>query len=140
VVHTPVTIPGFLEDEARLLAAGDLDVATELNVRTWLGPDADDATRDRVRAIQRHALEVQKAGGTVPATPAEYDPASITTPALVIAGADDLALLREGAVALARRMPGARHLELDWAGHLPYLERPETVNRLLADFLAQHTR
>jgi len=32
--------------EERLLETGDVVAATELNVRTWLGPDADDATRD----------------------------------------------------------------------------------------------
>ena len=42
---------------------------------------------------------------------------------------------RETAVELAQRIAGARHVELDWAGHLPSLERPAELNPLLLDFL-----
>jgi 3-oxoadipate enol-lactonase len=34
-------------------------------------------------------------------------------------------------------LPGARHVELPWAGHLPSLERPAEVTPLLVDFLAE---
>jgi len=32
--------------------------AVELNVATWLGPDADEQTRARVRLMQRHAFDM----------------------------------------------------------------------------------
>ncbi|MGW0398575.1 alpha/beta fold hydrolase [Streptomyces sp. NPDC003002] len=32
-------------------------------------------------------------------------------------------------------MPGATHLELPWAGHLPSLERPEEITGLMLEFL-----
>ena len=35
----------FWQEEGRFLDAGDIDGATELNVATWLGPDADDEAR-----------------------------------------------------------------------------------------------
>ena len=34
---------------------------------------------------------------------------------------------------LAGQLANARHLELDWAGHLPSMERPDVVTALLAD-------
>jgi hypothetical protein len=30
--------------------------------------------------------------------------------------------------------PGARHLKLPWAGHLPGMERPDELNPVLLDF------
>ena len=36
---------------------------------------------------------------------------------------------------LAAQIPGARLETIDGAGHLPSLERPDELNRLLVDFL-----
>ncbi|GGQ58836.1 alpha/beta fold hydrolase [Couchioplanes azureus] len=128
---------GAREDE--LLEAGDVAGATELNVATWLGPDAGDATRERVRLMQRHAFEVQLAA-TAEVAPVRtpVDVSAVTAPTLVVSGGHDLADFREVAARLAARLPGSRHVELDWAGHLPSLERPGTVNDLLLDFLGNH--
>jgi pimeloyl-ACP methyl ester carboxylesterase len=38
---------------------------------------------------------------------------------------------------LSTRIPGARHRELDWAGHLPSMERPDELNPLLLTFLTR---
>jgi 3-oxoadipate enol-lactonase len=51
----------FEAEEGRLLEVGDVDGAVELNVATWLGPSADDDTRELVREMQRRAFEVQLA-------------------------------------------------------------------------------
>ena len=53
----------FWQREGELIDAGDIAGAAELNVATWLGPEASQATRERVRLMQRHALEVQLAAG-----------------------------------------------------------------------------
>jgi pimeloyl-ACP methyl ester carboxylesterase len=107
-------------------------------VATWVGPEASAATRDRVRLMQRHAFEVQLAATDVPPSHrTEPDLDAITAPALLVAGAHDLTDFREIAATLADRLPGARHLELGWAGHLPSLERPDTVNQLLIGFLRE---
>src|SRR4029450_11827753 len=53
----------FGERENSLLEAGDIAGATDLNVDTWLGPHADEATREKVRRMQRQAFEVQLAAG-----------------------------------------------------------------------------
>lgn len=60
--HEPsAELDAFDEREDALIEAGDLAGAVELNVGTWLGPDADEAAREGVRRMQRHAFEVQLA-------------------------------------------------------------------------------
>ncbi|MEU8920156.1 alpha/beta hydrolase [Kitasatospora sp. NPDC048545] len=125
---------GGREDE--LIEAGDIDGAVELNVETWLGPEADEAARASVRRMQRHAFDVQ-ADATVGPDREEVDLALITAPALVVGGAHDVPDFRGIAAHLPTVLPNARHLELPWAGHLPNLERPEETTALLLDFLRE---
>ena len=54
---------GFWQREGEMIDADDIAGAAELNVATWLGTEASQATRERVRLMQRHALEVQLAAG-----------------------------------------------------------------------------
>jgi pimeloyl-ACP methyl ester carboxylesterase len=131
----------FWEREAKALDAGDIAGAVELNVATWLGPEADEPTRERVRLMQRQAFEVQLAA------PEEYEPAevvfdlrAITAPSLVVSGAKDLPDFRLTAARLAVLLPGARSVELPWAGHLPTLERPQELSGMLTDFLRDTPR
>ena len=126
----------FARREDELLEAGDIAGATELNLRTWLGPSADDAAEDLVRTMQRRAFEVQLAAGDVESQALEVDLAQISAQTLVVSGAHDLELFGLIARALASGIPDARQVELPWAGHLPSLERPDEVTDLLLDFLA----
>lgn len=59
----------------------------------------------------------------------------VTRPCLVIGFADDRTLPVHLAREVAEAIPGARYEEVERAGHWGYLERPETVNALLIDFL-----
>lgn len=199
--HEPSTaLRKFGAEEDALLEAGDVAGATDLNVELWLGPEADEATREKVRQMQRHAFEVQLAAEDIaPATdesgspaesrsPAESGPTtktgptaesgplteesgptpaagstgvsdqpateqngaeaapapapgeasalgSVTAPVLLISGAHDLPDFRDIAAQLAGQLPQARHMHLDWAGHLPNMERPDLMNPLLVSFL-----
>lgn len=135
--HEPTdALRGFWQREEELIEADDIAGAAELNVATWLGPEASEATRERVRLMQRHAFEVQLAA------PAEYAPVkaavdlhAITAASLVISGAKDLPDFQLIAARLAALLPGARLVELPWAGHLPTLERPQELSALLTAFL-----
>ncbi len=60
--------------------------------------------------------------------------ASITVPALVIAGAKDAIIPTQEVLAIADGIPGARYAELD-CGHVSNLELPRAVNDQLAGFL-----
>ncbi|MET7329636.1 alpha/beta hydrolase [Nonomuraea sp. NPDC005650] len=126
----------YWDEEGRLLEAGDVEGAAELNARTLLGPEASREAFGRVVEMQRHAFEVQLAADPEPSqVEKELAPAEIDVPALVVAGAHDLPYFRASARHLAGELPRARLVELEWAGHLPALERPEEINRLLLDYL-----
>ncbi|WP_426404104.1 alpha/beta fold hydrolase [Streptomyces sp. R-07] len=127
--------------EEALLDAGEIDAAVELNVGTWLGPEAGEAARALVRDAQRRAFDLQLAAPEEhhPVAPevTREDLARIQAPALVAVGAHDLPDFRAFADELGRLLPAARRVDLDWAGHLPALERPEETARLLVAFLAE---
>ncbi|MGA5823192.1 alpha/beta fold hydrolase [Kitasatospora sp. NPDC094028] len=135
--HQPSeTLRAFGAREDELIEAGDLEGAVELNVDTWLGPEADEATREAVRRMQRHNFQVQWDASIGP-IPEEVDLARITAPTLAVAGAHDLPDFRQIAAELPRLLADARHLELPWAGHLPNLERPAHTTELLTGFLRE---
>jgi pimeloyl-ACP methyl ester carboxylesterase len=46
-------------------------------------------------------------------------------------------LPRERGESLAKDIPGARLLVLPGVGHIPWVERPDEVNRAILDFLAE---
>ncbi|GIG20207.1 hydrolase [Cellulomonas chitinilytica] len=137
-VEPTSSVRAFGRREDELLEAGDVAAAVELNVSTFLGPDASAGTRDQVRRMQRNAFDVQLAAGDdVPCTPGPpIDLTRATMPATVVSGSLDLDYFTLTADAIAQQLPGARRTVLPWAGHLPNLERPDDVTTLLLDALA----
>lgn len=137
-VEPTAAIRSFGEREDELLEAGAVEEAVELNVNTFLGPDATAEIRDLVREMQRNAFEVQLAAGNdVPREPGPaIDLTRATMPAYVVNGSRDVDYFALAADALVRRLPDARRIVLPWAGHLPNLERPDELNMLLLDVLA----
>lgn len=132
-------VEAFDEEEDRLLEAGDLEGAVDLNVRTWLGPEADEPTREALAAMQRRAFEVQLAADAVPPGPqprrVDVDPAAIAVPTVVVTGDLDSHHFQAIGAHLLEQVPGAEQVRLGWAGHLPSLERPDAVLALLLDVL-----
>lgn len=132
-------VEAFGEEEERLLEEGDRDAAVELNVRTWLGPSADEAARALVREMQVRAFELDAAAEeltpTVELRRPELDLAALTMPALVVSAAHDLLWFQQTAQHLAEQLPHAELVDLDWAGHLPSLERPDETAALVAGYL-----
>ncbi|MFJ7154056.1 alpha/beta fold hydrolase [Streptomyces sp. NPDC101118] len=149
------------EREDALLEAGDVEAAVALNVEHWVGPEATAEARALVAVMQRRAFELQLAAlaqdgqadgegavteggadaaeGTEAGAPALADGlARVDAPALVVGGAHDFADFRGIAAEVAALLPRARHVELDWAGHLPAVERPADTSALLVEFLAAH--
>lgn len=124
--------------EEAYLEAGDIDAAVDVNVASFLGPEASEAAREHVRVMQRRAFDVQLAAGVEeqPTKDVAYSLSSITAPSLVISGAKDLPEFGYLARRLVSQLPDARAVELPWAGHLPTLERPAELNGLIMEFLA----
>jgi pimeloyl-ACP methyl ester carboxylesterase len=60
----------------------------------------------------------------------------IAVPTLVLCGAEDVVTPPVLAQAMVQRIPGARYVEVDGAGHLSPLEQPDRVTLALREFLA----
>lgn len=129
----------FDAEEERLIEAGDIDGAVRLNVDTWLGPDASEATRTHMSEMQRRALTVHMTADNAGRYPERHvvdvEPGALHVPTVVVSGAHDLDFFPTVARTLAAEIPGADLVELPWAGHLPSLERPDAVVALLLDVL-----
>ncbi|RST08042.1 alpha/beta fold hydrolase [Streptomyces sp. WAC05374] len=126
----------FAEREDALLEAGDVAGAVDLNVGTFLGPDADAPAREAVGRMQRHAFDVQLAvTERFPRITYDVDLSLVRARTLAVSGGRDLVDFRHIAAGLPDVLKDARHVELPWAGHLPSLERPAAVTELLLDFL-----
>jgi 3-oxoadipate enol-lactonase len=138
-------------EEDALLDAGRIDEAVELNVRTWLdGPARESApvaaeARERLAAMQRRAFEVQLAAESEDPPPGPVRWASppaagrlgeIAVPTLVVTCRHDFPDFAAIGDALEAGVAGARRAELDTA-HLPSLEAPAELARLLLGFLAE---
>ncbi|MEV8374894.1 alpha/beta hydrolase [Kribbella sp. NPDC056861] len=119
----------FAAEENELLAAGDIDGAAELNVRTSVGPEGDDEARELVRVMQKHAFEVQLAAGDVDND--EWEVGGITAPIKLFTGAHELRFFAACVKHLSELLPEVEHTELPWAGHLPSLERPAEMTALI---------
>jgi 3-oxoadipate enol-lactonase len=119
--------PDFLayaEEEERLVEAGDLDAAAELDLSFWAPRIAD-----RLRPMARRAIEFE-----VPEIES-VDLAAIRMPALVVVGEADKPDFVAIANRLARELPDAELHVIQGAGHLPSVERPEAVLELVKPFL-----
>ena len=119
----------FGAEEDRLIEAGDVDGATEANVRFWAAPGDEDI----VRANQRRAFDLPLAAATEPHE-REIDLAALTMPVTVLVGDRDLDDFQRIARHVAEATGGDLHV-LEGAGHLLALERPDAVARAL---LATH--
>ena len=136
VVEPDEPLRALWAEEGRLLDAGDVDGATELNVQAWLGPEADDEARYLVRRMQRDALVQQVAAGDTDSRELPVTLDRLTMPATVVSGALDQPFFVATARELVSQLPDARLVELAWAGHLPSLERPDETTRLVVEALA----
>jgi 3-oxoadipate enol-lactonase len=128
------------EEEETLLEAGDLDGAAAQQARMWLADAAPADVRALTQAMTRRSYEQQlPLGDSVravwPQPSAGERLSELDVPTLVVVGTEDLPDIREMCDHLAAQIPGARLERVEGAGHLPGLERPDELNRLLLDFL-----
>lgn len=130
---------GFATEEA-LLEAGDLAGAARQQAGLWLGPGATAEVRELAEAMTLRTYELQlplddQVAGSWPEPKAVERLGAIAVPTLVVVGAEDVEDIRRAADRLAAEIPGARLETIVGVGHLPSLERPDEVNRLLLEFL-----
>ena len=115
----------YVNEEERLLDAGDTDGVVELNLSFWCPVIAD-----RVRPMVRGTLEYENEELPSP------DLGAVKTPTLVAVGEHDKPDFRAIAERLARELPDAELVVIPGAGHLPPLERPEETAALVRSFLS----
>jgi pimeloyl-ACP methyl ester carboxylesterase len=126
--------------EGALFDEGRFDEAAELMARSWLaGPqreptDVDAALYARVRGMVTRGYELQ-VGGEGSLRRVDIDLARIAAPTLVVRGALDWPEVAAAAEQFVRELPDAREAVVDDCAHLPTMERPDEVARLILEFL-----
>lgn len=124
------------------LECGPQAVIDELMPRLF-GTDPPAGARERVESLARRATPqgiADAVRGMALRPDSLPDLPGWKLPALVIAGEHDALMTRADREALARGIPGARLEVIAGAGHLPYLERPQQVARLLTAHLQLRIR
>ncbi|MEX2630956.1 MAG: 3-oxoadipate enol-lactonase [Tistlia sp.] len=124
------------------LETGGLESLAEPILERWFSP-AFGAERPAERALWRNMLTRTPLEGYLATCAAIRDAdltegaAALTMPTLCLVGSADgatpPALVRE----LAGLLPDARFAEIPGAGHLPSVEAPAAMGRLIADFLKE---
>jgi pimeloyl-ACP methyl ester carboxylesterase len=106
----------------------------------WLAADADPAVRELTEAMcirsYDQQLPVEGQVKTVwPEPPAAQRLAEVGMPTLVVVGSEDVEDIGAMSERVAAEIRDARLETIEGAGHLPSIERPAELNRLLLDFL-----
>jgi 3-oxoadipate enol-lactonase len=130
---------GFAEEEA-ILEQGDLAGAAAQQARMWLAPNASAEVRELTEAMIVRSYDQQlpvegEVRAVWPEPSAETRLGELDVPALLVVGDADRPELVSLAERLVRELPDARLETIAGAGHLPSLERPHELNRLLLGFL-----
>ncbi len=138
----PPVIQAHLEalDEAE--AANDLARVNAIEANLWL--DGPTSTAGRVGdTLRRLFLDMNGIALSMPEFTKEIEPSSayarladLSLPTLVVWGKLDFPHIKKRCQYLVDNLPAALGKEISETAHLPNLERPERINRLLRDFLS----
>ena len=136
----------FIHDENALMEQGDVEAATELNMRLWVDgihrtPEQVNPTvRQRVYAMQYHAFTIPMPEGIEEEElqpPAIMRLSEVRAPTLVIVGNLDLPEKLQLATHLASTIPGARQRIIAGGAHMVSMEQPDEFKRVVLDFLGK---
>jgi len=124
----PVILEGLLQD-----ARGTLDLITEW---AW-GPEAEPTivARGRQMMARVHPRVVWGDFAACDRFDVRERIGEITAPTLVITGSEDRMTPPKFGQWLAERIPGARFVLVDGAGHMVMLEKPDEVARAIREWL-----
>lgn len=134
----------FIEAEDAALERGDLEAATELNLRLWVdGPErtpeqVNPLVRKRVHDMQYHAFTVPVPDGIEDLSlrpPAIARLSEIQVPTLVLVGDYDLPDKQALAQQLVDQIPHAQQIVIPGVAHMVNMEQPEQFNQLVLAFL-----
>jgi 3-oxoadipate enol-lactonase len=131
---------GWIDRAANVLSAGTAAVADAVLPR-WVTPGfaaSRPEEMERYRAMFDAADPAGYAGCCLAIAGMDLVDSldRITAPTLVVVGSDDPATPPEHAELLAARIPDARLATIEGAAHLPSIERPDELVRLVLDHLS----
>jgi 3-oxoadipate enol-lactonase len=149
-IHEPSpAMQAFGEAEEEAINRGDLDAATEVNLRMWVdGPrrqpgDVDPTVRAAIGEMQRHAFAQQIPRWDDLGLQAEplVEPTvellgEIRVPTLIVVGDEDVDEMQEFARVFESAIPGSRRATIAGAAHVPNLEQPDAFDAVVLGFLA----
>jgi len=138
-------IQRFDEAEEAALERGDLDGATELNLRLWVDGlfrqpgEVAPSVREHVRVMQIENFRIPMPDGIERVRidpPAGERLREIAVSTLVVVGALDVPFLGDVAERIEREVTRARRVVIPGAAHMLNLEKPAEFQRILEGFLA----
>jgi 3-oxoadipate enol-lactonase len=131
--------PEMWEERASTVRAEGVDAIANAVAQRWFTPDADDETVERVRdlLITTPAEGYARCCEAIASWDVRERLNRISSPTLVVAGADDPATPVQHAELIASRVPGARLRVLERAAHLANVERASAFNTALLEHLEQ---
>lgn len=141
-VHPP-PIEKLMTELKEADARGDVDLVNAIETHMWL--DGPLATEGRVQGPARElflemngiALRAPPSGTNRDSIPAYQRLHEIAVPTLVIQGDLDFPHIQERSRYIAAMIPNATLHELHGAAHVPSVEQPAQVTKLIAGFVEQ---
>jgi 3-oxoadipate enol-lactonase len=130
------------EQEDALFEADRFEDAAELMARWWLvgsqrePGEVESGLAERVRSMVLRGYGLQ-AGVDASVRRVEIQLEQITAPTLVMRGALDWPEVGIAAERFVRELPNAREIVVDGCAHLPTLERPDEIARLILEFVEE---
>jgi pimeloyl-ACP methyl ester carboxylesterase len=129
-IAAPVTGVPWAEELPALYAGADTpEQQAAVDFQVWAPLGVDDLIRELREEVHDDPEEA------VSAKPPPVDLEEVGVPTLVIVAKHDPASLQNSGREAARRIPGARLVEID-SDHYVTLREPELLSRLLVEFLA----
>ncbi len=136
----------FVQEEDALVEKGDLQDATELNLRLWV--DGPQRTPEQVKpTVRQRVYEMQYHAFTIPmpenADEQQVEPPAITrlteirVPTLIIVGDLDLPEKLDLSKQLATFIPSAQLEVIAGAAHMVSMEQPQKFNDIVLNFLSK---
>lgn len=139
--------PRYMLEMFDAVQRGDIDQASELQIRIWLDGEyrepgqVDSALRQKALEMNRIPV-TQKTFLIADSQPVDpLNPPAVTRleevscPILIIVGSLDHSEVRRAADEMAARLPDARQVVFEGSGHVPSYEQPDNFIKQLSQFL-----
>ena len=127
--------PDFWEERARIVRESGVEAVADVVLERWFTPEFGDVRRYREMLVSTPGEGYARCCDAVRDWDVRGQLASIRTPTLVVAGADDPSTPPDDLEAIAGEIPDARLVVLDRARHLANVERADEFNDALLSFL-----